>query len=96
MSSSAEARSAEVYVLAMSVGPEAVSTDLELLKRTAEKKKEEWAASEFDWRRDEYIGWTERLQLHYVSKSTGRWNKSGHYIDKVKVLENAGQAQSAE
>ncbi|MGW0626148.1 hypothetical protein [Streptomyces sp. NPDC002758] len=95
MSESAEARSAEVYVLAMSVGPEAVSTDLELLKRTAEKK-EEWAASEFEWRRDQYIGWTERLQLHYVSKSTGRWNKSGHYIDKVKVLENAGQAQSAE
>jgi hypothetical protein len=91
----AEARSAEVYVLAMSVGPEAVSTDLELLKRTAEKK-EEWAASEFEWRRDPYIGWTERLQLHYVSKSTGRWNKSGHYIDRVKVLEKAGQAQSAE
>jgi hypothetical protein len=91
----AEARSAEVYVLAMSVGPEAVSTDLELLKRTAEKK-EEWAASEFEWRRDPYIGWTERLQLHYVSKSTGRWNKSGHYIDRVKVLEEAGQAQSAE
>jgi hypothetical protein len=91
----AEARSAEVYVLAMSVGPEAVSTDLELLQRTAEKK-EEWAASEFEWRRDPYIGWTERLQLHYVSKSTGRWNKSGHYIDRVKVLEKAGQAQSAE
>jgi hypothetical protein len=84
VSESAEARSAEVYVLAMSVGPEAVSTDLELLKRTAEMR--ESAASEFEWRRDEYIGWTERLQLHYVSKSTGRWNKSGHYIDKVKVL----------
>lgn len=86
MSESAEARSAEVYVLALSVGPDAVSTDLELLKRRAEKK-EEWHASEFKWERDKYTGWTERLLLRYLSKDTGRWNKSGYYIDKVPVLE---------
>lgn len=94
MSESAEARSAEVYVLAMSVGPEAVSTDLELLKRLAENNQE-WSAVEFEWKRDEYVGWTERLQLHYISKSTGRWNKSGHYIDKVPVLDDGGQAVHA-
>lgn len=85
MSELAEARGAEVYVLAMSVGPDAVGTDLELLKRRAEKK-EEWCASEFKWERDKYTGWTERLLLRYVSKSTGRWNKSSYYIDKVEVL----------
>jgi hypothetical protein len=83
---SAEARSAEVYVLALSVGPDAASTDLELLKRRAEKK-EEWHASEFKWERDKYTGWTERLLLRYLSKDTGRWNKSGYYIDTVPVLE---------
>jgi hypothetical protein len=69
----------------MSVGPNTVSTDLELLKRRAEKK-EEWHASEFKWERDEYVKWTERLQLRYLSKSTGRWNKGSYFIDKVQVL----------
>jgi hypothetical protein len=92
MSESAEARSAEVYVLAMSVGPDAVSTDLEMLQRRAEKK-EEWRASEFKWERDPYTGWTERLQLRYLSKDTGRWNKSGYYIDKVKVLDAAEEEE---
>lgn len=85
MSESAEAQSAELYVLALSVGPDAISADLELLKRRAEKK-ESWHADEFKWERDIYTKHAERLLLHHVSKDTGRWNKSGYYIDKVKVL----------
>jgi hypothetical protein len=81
----AEAQPAETYVLALSVGPSAVSTDLEALKRRAEKK-EAWHASEFKWEVDQGWGTKGRLQLHYVSESTGRWNKSGYFIDKIQVV----------
>jgi hypothetical protein len=77
----------------MTVGPVAAGADLEPLKAKAEKS-EEWAATEFKWERDEHTGWTERLQLRYISKATGRWNKSAYYIDKVPVLDSA-EARSA-
>jgi hypothetical protein len=89
VSESEQARSAEVYVLAMSIGPIAVGSDLDTLKRRAEKEEKE-NASEFKWERDEWTGWTERLLLKYVSKSTGRWNKSRYFIDKVPVLDAEG------
>jgi hypothetical protein len=93
VSESAEAQSAEVYVLAMSVGPVRVSTDLDALKALAEKRQAGAVlATEFKWDPDEWNKDAERVLLYHVSKATGKWNKSGYYIDKVPVLDDGGQA----
>jgi hypothetical protein len=82
-----QAQSAEMYVLAMSVGPVRVSTDLDALKALAEKRQAGAVlATEFKWDPDEYSKDAERVLLYHVSKATGKWNKSGYYIDKVPVL----------
>lgn len=85
---------AETFVLAMSIGPIAVSDDLEALKGMAEER-ERSNATEFKWLRDGDAGWTERLLLGYVSKVTGRWNKSGYFIDSVPRV-GPGEARGAE
>lgn len=87
-----QARSAETYVLASNIGPTAVGSDLDALKRHAEQSLLKAAyGSEFDWRPDPYVGWTSRVLLYYKSPDTGRWNKQGFYIDTVKVLGNEEQ-----
>lgn len=85
--SSAQAQSAEMYVLHYGSDVLAGSTDVEALKALVKKRMEANGVPmppAIQW---DGGGVADRLRMTYISPHTKRWNASEYYITKVPVLE---------